>query len=517
MTFQLFPDQSDLMNDLRGAMKRHKAVLLQAATGSGKTAMATDMIEKAAAKNKRCIFGVPRIILMEQTSATFKEHGIAHSFIADKKPYDPFASLFIGMTKTMDSRRKKGALPTNINLFVPDETHVGDEALGNVIAHYQGEGAYTVGLSATPWKMNGQGLGVFGYKEMVCGKSIRWLIDNKRLSDYRLFGGRKRGDYDKLRDKSDAEIASIMEERREIIGDCVKEYIERGMGKLWIVRCTSIKHSQLTAQAFQDAGIPTAHVDGTTPADILDSIIKSYARREILVLCFADLLNFGFDLEQASGIKVCIEGCSDLKPSKSLAGQLQFWGRVLRYKLFPAIINDHVNNYLIHGLPCSERDWTLDSKKKKERGEKTPPSRQCPMCYAAHPPAPVCPSCKHVYEVEGRFVREVDGQLVEIDKAAIAVQKKEARIEQGRTETLADLIKLGRSKGYKNPVTWANKVMAGREAKKAKEENERRRNLLVRRYGDNWLQKKWRTYTARASQNGTVGNDTTGSEREISF
>ena len=467
LTFTLFPDQAALMNDLRTAMRRNKAILLQAATGSGKTAMATDMIEKAAAKKKRCIFGVPRRNLMEQTSDTFREHGIDHSFIADGKPYHPHAMLYIGMTKTMDNRRKKGQLPSGINLFVPDETHFGDDALGNVIAHYQSEGAYTVGLSATPWKMNGQGLGMFGYKEIVCGKSIRWLIDNGRLCDYKLFGGKKRADFDGIRGKSDKQISEIMEGKREIIGDCVSEYIQRGMGKLWIVRCTSIKHSQMTAQMFHDAGIPAAHVDGTQDEDTLKAIIMAYARREILVLTFADLLNFGFDLAQSSGMDVCIEGCSDLKPSKSLAGELQFWGRVLRWKPFPAIINDHVNNHLEHGLPCAEREWTLDSKTSKQRGKgKVQATRQCPKCYAVHAPSATCPACGHVYEIDSRSIKEVEGTLVEVDKNAVIIQKKEARKEQGRTETLEDLIKLGRSKGYKNPVSWASYVWAGREKKR---------------------------------------------------
>lgn len=465
MTFTLFPDQAELMDELRGAMRKSKRVLLQAATGSGKTALATNMIMGSASKRKRAIFGVPRVNLMEQTSNTFREHGIPHSFIASGKPYDPFASLYIGMTETMANRVEANAMPSGIKLFIPDETHFGADALGTVIDYLQKQGAYTVGLSATPWKLNGQGLGIW-YDTMIQGKSIRWLIENGRLSPYRFFHGKKRGDFSNIREKTDKEISSIMEQKREIIGDCVSSYIEHGLGKLWIVRCTSIKHSQETAAAFQAAGITAAHVDGKTPDDQLKAIIMAYARREIMVLTFADLLNFGFDLAQASGMDVCIEGGSDLKPSKSLAGQLQFWGRLLRWKLFPAIIIDHVNNFLEHGLPCSDRVWTLDSKKKRDGGEKTPATRQCKVCWAVFSPLPICPSCGAPVEVDSREIKQVDGTLEEIDLNIQIVKKKQ---EQGQAETLEDLIALGVSRGHQYPVRWAKHVFASRQAKKAKE------------------------------------------------
>lgn len=465
---QLFPDQQEVMNDLRAAMKRKKAVLLQSPTGSGKTAMATDMVMSAASKQKRVIFSVPRRDLLEQTSKTFRKYGINHSFIAAGKDYNPFASLYIGMVDTMARRKKTGTLPKNINLLVPDETHHGADALGTVINHYKSEGAWIVGLSATPWKLNGQGLGIW-YDEMVQGKSIRWLIDNKRLSDYKYFYGRPRGDFAALRNKSDKDISEYMESQRMIIGDCVDDYIARGMGRLWIVRCTSIKHSQITAEAFRNAGVSAMHVDGETPDEQKRAIFMAYARREILVLTFADLLNFGFDLSQATGLDVCVEGGSDQKPTKSLAGIMQFWGRMLRYKPYHALIHDHVNNYLQEGfgLPCSERNWTLDSKKKRDGGEKVPPTRQCSVCFFVHPPAPVCPECKHVYEIDSREIKKVDGTLEEMDIAAFHGRQKtpvdglDALLPQlGDEETLEYLIKYAQKMGYKNPTAWAAKELA---------------------------------------------------------
>lgn len=477
--YDLFSDQIESFDALRVAMKSHRDILLQASTGSGKTAIATNMIGGTRLRARRSIMSFPRVALLEQTSETFKKHDIPHSFIASGYPYNPFADVFLGMTETMAKRVTAGTMPKGINLHVPDETHVGDVALSCVIQHFKKpwfdgtakqNWTYQVGLSATPQRMDGRGLGIH-YDYMVQGRSIKWLIENKRLSDYLLFQGRIHADFHKLARMKDEDIAGVMDAKREIVGDCVKEYIDRAKGKLWVVRCTNIKHSEVTAQAFRDAGINAVHVDGETPKAEQKRIFKAYAAREILVLCFADLLNFGFDLAQAAGVEnVCIEGGSDLKPSDSLAGQLQFWGRLLRWKLFPAFIHDHVNNFLRHGLPDDDREWTLDSLTKKQRGseEKPPPTKQCPICLVTSYIAERCRNCGHYFEVaEMAAIKTVEGELHELDKEAfrrhsLAVQDPldEFLPVVNQEERLERLIQYAAKEGIKNPITWAANELA---------------------------------------------------------
>lgn len=457
------------MDEVRAAMRKTKSILLQSPTGSGKTAMATDMTISAVMKGNTVLFSVPRRDLMNQTSETFSKYNIPHSFISAGRTFNPYSKVYIGTVDTLYRRLVK--LPP-VQLAMFDETHYGAEALGAVIRHVQAMGAWTLGLSATPWKMDGTGLGKW-YDHMVKGKSIKWLIANKRLSRYRYFYGKTALDLSKISvtggDYNKGQLASFMEDesKRVIIGDCVSDYRERCMGRIHIVRCTSIKHSNLTAQAFRDAGIPAMHVDGETPDGIKSQIFKDFARRQIYVLTFADLLNFGFDLSQASGMDVCIESGSDQKPSKSLAGQMQYWGRMLRYKDFPAVINDHVNNWKEHGRPCDDRNWTLLGRPKKDTGEKAPPSKQCPNCFAIHEPALQCPECGYIYPPPaGREIREVDGRLVEMD-----IPEPHESVTDGFSDilpptpdeqTLEYLIRLAQREGKKNPVAWAAKELAKR-------------------------------------------------------
>lgn len=466
--YELYQDQIEVIDNVRAAMARSKAVLLQSPTGSGKTAMATYMVNAAKDKGNRILFTVPRKDLLEQTSDTFNAMDIQHGYIAAGKPFNPFAKIYCGMVDTM--ARRISALP-DCGLVIIDETHFGAGSLDKIINHYKSRGAWIVGLSATPWKLSGKGLGCW-YDEMVTGKSIEWLIQNKRLSDYRYYYGRTKPDLAGVKvsagDYARGELAEFMEAQGVIIGDCVNDYIKRCMGRLHIVRCASIKHSQMTAQSFRTAGVVAVHVDGETPMDERKRIFRAYARREIKVLTFCDLLNFGFDLSQASGMDVCIESGSDLRPSKSLAGQMQFWGRMLRMKGYPAVINDHVNNYIDHGLPCSEREWTLDDRAQgKKHSERVPPTRQCMECFHIHSPAPVCPDCGHVYEIKSREIEEVAGELQEANKEELKAKAVKARkMEQGKAQTLDDLIALGKSRGMKYPAQWAARVMAARMRKR---------------------------------------------------
>jgi len=463
----LYDDQMEVLNELRAVMTRSKSVLLQSATGSGKTRMATWLINEANKKGNSVIFTVPRRQLRDQSSETFTDLGLTHSFISAGKSFNPFAKLHIGMVDTMARRIDK--LP-DAKILIVDECHYGADSLDAVINEYKRRGSWVIGLSATPWKTSGKGLGCW-FDDIVLGKPMRWLIDNKRLSDYRYFMGKTYVDFSKARvtagEYNSKDIDGIIEANEGvIIGDAVKDYRDKAMGRLHVVRCVSIKRSQAMAQSFRDAGVPAMHVDGETSDDDMRRILRAYARREILVLTFCDLLNFGFDLSQSVGMDVCVESGDDTKPSLSLAGQMQYWGRMLRYKDYPALIFDRVNNWQRHGLPCDEREWTLEDRSQtKKQSERAEPTRQCNMCFHIHKPAPICPECGNVYEIKSREIDEIDGTLEEVSKADLEALRKRERQEQGKADSLESLIAMATKKGYKNPAFWASKVMAGRMMK----------------------------------------------------
>lgn len=463
MSLTLRPYQTKAVADLRASLRRYRRALLQLPTGSGKTVIATHMIDRSRAK-LTVWFLVHRQELIDQTEAAFALQGIPHGFIAAGRRADPFQSVQIGSIDTV-KRRLDALKPPGI-IFV-DEAHHGSAAgWARVLAHYPG--VWIVGLSATPERLDGKGLdGQFDC--MVHGPSVAELIGMGHLADYRIFppkgGGiqtaglhTRYGDY--KRDELD-EAA----DKPTITGDAVREYLRRAAGMQGIVTCVSIKHSEHVAESFRVAGVAAVHLDGKTPKAERDRVISDFRRGLIALLCNVNLFGEGFDVPDA---QVAV----DLSPTQSLAACLQRWGRVLRPKANgeKALILDHAGNWTRHGLPDDERQWSLQGKagRAASGGEADIQVRQCDQCFAVHRPAPQCPECGYVYPEKPREVEHVEGELEEVDKEALRRERVQARQNQGMTDSLEALIELGEQRGYKYPKQWARRVWASREAKKPK-------------------------------------------------
>lgn len=477
----LYDHQSELNESCRQSMiAGNKHVLIQSPTGSGKSQCAASQIQQALAKNKRSIFNVPRRELVYQMSEKFSSYGIPHSFIVDKYEHNPHALVHISTTGTLANR----VVNFKPAVVFYDEVHIGGSTLDAIIKYYQSIGSYSVGLSATPWRLDGRGLGCW-FQDMVSGKSVDWLIQNKYLSQYRLFQcsnpnltGIKTigGDYAK------GQLAELMEEDKVLIGRAVDHYRQHAIGRINITFCVSRKHAEITNQNFKDQGIASAYVDGETPDHERKQIFRALARREILNVTSVDLINTGFDLSMAAGMDVCVESISDLRPTKSLALQMQKWGRALRKKDYPALIFDHAGNSLFldgtpnHGLPDTEREWSLESREKssKAMGEKTFAVKSCGQCFFVHRPAPQCPQCGHIYPVQSREIEEIEGTLIELTAEELkSEQANKKRAEKAgmkkrraAAKTLDDLIKFAEEEGYVDPEAWAAKWDSMRSAYK---------------------------------------------------
>ena len=83
--------------------------------------------------------------------------------------------------------------------------------------------------------------------------------------------------------------------------------------------------------------------------------------------------------------------------------------------------------------------------------------------------APICPYCGAVYPLHPREIQaheEIELARITAEEAVkVEEKKKAARIEQGRAQSFEELVKLGRSRGYKNPAFWAAQVIRGRSRK----------------------------------------------------
>ena len=343
-------------------------------------------------------------------------------------------------------------------VLVDEAHHATTKTWSKVLEYYQS--ATILGLTATPVRTDGRGL-TDQFKSLVCGPSVAQLTAEGALCDYKLFAPthidaevkKKYGEYD----IKEAEEAVNTE---YITGSAIEQYKSKVNGKQAILFAQSIKHSHELVERFNAAGIKAVHIDGETNKSTRRDVIEAFRRREIQVMSNVYLFGEGFDVPDLDAVFL-------IRMTSSLGLYLQMCGRALRPAAGKetAIIIDHCDNYKRHGLPCDDREWTLEGRKKNQK-QREAPVKLCgnPACRAALPVATtVCKWCGHEFETQARSEKEeVEGELQEIDKEEL---KRQRRREQKSAQSLDDLIKIGKQRGYR--PGWAKHVWEARQARKS--------------------------------------------------
>lgn len=430
--------------------------LIVAPTGAGKTVMFSHIAQGAGAKGKRVWILVHRSELVDQTSRTLATIGINHGVIAAGWPVNPLPHVQIVSVQTVVNRLANLVPP---DVIIVDECHHAAAGTWAKILEAFPK-AIRLGFTATPERLDGKGLGdCFG--EIIRGPEVAWLIANGYLSQPKYYSPPNQLDLSGLSvrggDYAKNELAQMMD-KPTITGDAIAHYRRFCDGAPGVAFCSSVAHAEHVAEAFRQAGYRAATLDGTLDRQERRARVAGLSDGSLHIITSCEIISEGFDIPT-------IVAAMLLRPTKSLGLHLQQIGRALRVAPGKknAIILDHVGNCLRPGLGLAEeeREWSLEGRKKKKRGnEEAPPVRQCPKCYACHAPMPECPECGHVYELKKRQVEQVEGELVELNAE---LMKKQRRHEQGQAKSLLELTEIGRARGYKNPGFWARKIWLARE------------------------------------------------------
>jgi superfamily II DNA or RNA helicase len=433
---QLRPYQLDAVNKVKQSFaKGHKRVILRLDCGSGKTAISADMCIKSAKKGNEVLFLVHRKELLDQTYETFEMFEDYHKYKHKIK---------IGMILSVGNRLDQ----YDPQFIVADECNFSlAKSWRKVIEHY--DNAWTLGLSATPIRLDGKALGDI-YDDIVEGVDAQWLIDNGYLAPYDYYAPSTEAIEYKMRGMDfsmDDVTAKLM--KSKIYGK-VEDYIDNS--RKTIIYCPSIEFSKALCDR-----IGATHFDGNTKKKDRDRIIKDFRKGNIRVLSNVDLVGEGFDVPDCDTVIL-------LRPTMSLSLYIQQSMRCLRPRPGKrATIYDLVGNCYRHGLPTEKRDWSLEGRMSvaNKSGEPDIVVRRCDKCQLIYSgTASVCPYCGYN---NGKTKREIEQERqAELEKIE-QLEKKKERMEQGRAKTLQELIAIGKARGYKSPYWWARKVLNSRQ------------------------------------------------------
>lgn len=464
MRYQLRDYQQAAVNALRQSYATgHRSPCLVLGTGGGKTVCFAHITDGAAAKGNRVFIIVHRDELLRQASDTLNECGVAHGLISPRYTPNYRAWVQVASVQTLVRRLKNIPAP---DLIVLDECHHATAgSWRKLIEAYPS--ARLLGVTATPARLDGQGLGVECggvFDDMVLGPPVHELISRGFLSRPVYYAPPSLADLSGVRKQGGDFARKETAERVDkptITGDAVAHYRKICPGAPAVAFCASVAHAGHVADTFRAAGISAATLDGTLSDIDRKQRVRDLATGAIKVLTSCDIISEGFDLPVVTTAIL-------LRPTHSLSLHLQQVGRVLRTHESKecSYILDHVGNLERHGLAEEEREWSLEGKqgKKKAPTDAEEKFKQCPKCYAVHSPSPCCPQCGHEYEIRHAMPEVTDGELQALDTTAMLARRAAMKREQGKAETLDDLLALAKQRGYK--PGWAHHIWATRQRRR---------------------------------------------------
>lgn len=419
-SLRLRPYQLDIVNRVEAAPGR--SILVVLATGAGKTAIAEALTQR---EPGRVVFLADRKELVDQA-----HERLGGGVVMGARGTE--GRVTVASVATLARRETR---PPADLVFV-DESHLYMAAsYRKVVDAYRGSGARVVGLTATPARLDGQGLGEL-FDAVVEGPSMTWLVEHGYLVPVRTYAPQgkwwdnvavRAGDF-KADDLAEAATAVV----RDVAGAWQRL---GGASRPTVVFACTKKHAAGLAPEFPGAVVVT----DDTPRAERAALKTRMTYGEVRVAISVGILGMGFDLPLLSCVVMA-------RPTLSWSLYRQQAGRGTR--IAPGkedlLLVDCAGNALRHGLISDPFPIRLHGVHKVHR-RALAGLVNCTMCLRVYAGL-VCPGCGLEKKPVERRIRVVDGQLVELTGAQSFAQ---GATPGQQVRLLAKWVRLAVEKGWK--------------------------------------------------------------------
>jgi len=454
--------QDGAISALSRGYELYRSQLLALPTGGGKTVIFAEITRRCVARGKTVLIIVHRRELVSQCSAALHDLGVSHGLIQAGRTPNLRESVQIASVQTLARRCHTIAAP---DLVVFDEAHHCAAGTWSKVYHsFADRGSRVLGVTATPMRLDGAGLGRF-FSNMVVGPTTAELIRDGFLSQIRLYqppgldvtGIRRRaGDYA-------ADDVAVEMTKQKIYGNAADHYLSRVYPGSAIAFCVTVAHAEMFAADLRGRGVRAVSIDGSMRSEERADCISGLGDGRYDVLTSCEIVSEGTDIPSVTAAIL-------LRPTASLGLYLQQVGRSLRVSpgKTAAIIMDHVGNSTRHGWPDDERDWTLDGGCVTVGAKKLPQPVICDVCFAANRPgAGQCSECGATLVSKKELPQvDCDVDLVEAQRLSVTGRRGEERSAQ----SLDDFRAIARKRGYKQrwaEIRWALRQQRGQNANRS--------------------------------------------------
>ncbi|MDE3267329.1 MAG: DEAD/DEAH box helicase family protein [Chloroflexota bacterium] len=360
-------------------------VMLQLPTGGGKTRIAGQLLSQFLSGGRKAVWLTHRRELAAQTEGMLKEDHVTATKDMNWTPGTMAPALpnsvVILMAQTVSRRTARSDVwgkYDKSDLMIIDEAHHAT-AEGWTRAIRQWPGA-VLGMTATPWRLSRREGFDHLFAELVCGPQVVELQSGGWLCGVRVMSPPEGdlvlgGSVDATGDFSEPGIEEANRDRDIWTGGALRFWQRHGEDRQTVVYAVSVRHAKNLADVFNNAGIPAGALVADTPEYERAGTISRFQSGSLRALINVAVATEGFDLPDAACVLLT-------RPTMSLALYLQMVGRGLRPKpkSGDCIVLDLAGNSLMHGLPDSDREWSLKARGEQQTGDA--PLTRCERCEA---------------------------------------------------------------------------------------------------------------------------------------
>lgn len=351
--------QQSLVDQALKFTAANESPLIVSPTGSGKSVVIAEIIRQRVLRGDSLLIGCHRREILTHLISSIKRHvGLSPDVIAADskvKPSDMTAPVCVAMIPTLTRRLKNLPAPWigGRHLILDEAHHATSKSWSRLITTL--DPITTMGLTATPVSANTTPLSAH-FTTMVLGPESAELVEMGFLAPIRVFAAEQTIDTTGIRTRAgDYEITELANRARKLSGKTVDLWKHYAEGRRTIVAACSIEHSKEIAAAFNRAGIPAAHADGSISTADRDQLFSDFAAGRLLVISQVSIVDEGLDIPAASCLLVA-------RPTKSIRLRRQLEGRIRRIadgKDY-ALLLDQTSGAHDLPLPDESISWNLD-------------------------------------------------------------------------------------------------------------------------------------------------------------
>lgn len=373
----LRPFQDADVVELLEAFYDFKRVLYVCPTGGGKTVVCAALVLAFYEEGESVLFLAHRRELVDQARERFIEGGIPAEEIgvimSGDGRFNPSAHVQIASVDTYRGRERF----RRFDRVIIDEAHRA-KAFGYQRILGRHPSAHVLGLTATPYRLNGDGM-VGTFDTIVVGPSYSKLIGEGFLSAPLVYTVSEDNlpDLERVKstggDYNQKELA-LATNRQNLVGSIVEHWVQLAEGRRTVLFAVDIAHSQMMREEFSRAGVPAEHIDAKTEKYARAWALARLERGEVKVVTNCGIMTEGLDIPSLK--------CAVLaRPTMSLGLHMQMSGRIFRpWEGKVPLILDHAGNTLRHGMPHQDRKWSIYGHKKGTTPGKIP-VKTCEACH----------------------------------------------------------------------------------------------------------------------------------------